>query len=69
MGCTWSGRGGRSTTPAQGGGSSRAAIAPALIFKLVAFLMSKFRQIFHRDSWKHKEQLFFLAQLQIPKGL
>jgi hypothetical protein len=23
-------------------------------------------QILHRDSWKHKEQLFFLAQLQIP---
>jgi hypothetical protein len=26
-------------------------------------------QIFHRDSWKHKEELSFLAQLQIPKKL
>jgi hypothetical protein len=40
-----------------------------LIFELVTFLMSKFRQIFHMDSWKHKEQLSFLPQLQIPKGL
>jgi hypothetical protein len=40
-----------------------------LIFELVTFLMSKFHQLFHRDSWKHKEQLSFLAQLQIPKGL
>jgi hypothetical protein len=40
-----------------------------LIVELVTFLMSKFHQMFHRDSWKHKEQLSFLAQLQIPKGL
>jgi hypothetical protein len=40
-----------------------------LIFQLVTFFMSKFFQIFHRDIRKHKEQLSFLAQLQIPKGL
>jgi hypothetical protein len=40
-----------------------------LIFELVAFLMSKFCQIFHRDSWKYREHLSFLAQLQILKGL
>jgi hypothetical protein len=40
-----------------------------LIFELVTFLLSKFLQMFHRDSWNHKEQLSFLAQLQIPKGL
>jgi hypothetical protein len=40
-----------------------------LIFKLVTFLMSKFHEMFHRDSWKYKEQLSFLAQLEIPKGL
>jgi hypothetical protein len=38
-----------------------------LIFELVTFLMSKFHQIFNRDSWKHKEQLSFLALHQIPK--
>jgi hypothetical protein len=93
----WSGRGDRSTAPARGGGSGRAAVTPVtrrrlsgawdwqvgptffyllrfsnthtLIFELVTFLMSKFRQIFHMDSWKHKEQLSFLPQLQIPKGL
>jgi hypothetical protein len=31
--------------------------------------MSKIDQSLHKDSWKHKEQLSFLAQLQIPKGL
>jgi hypothetical protein len=40
-----------------------------LIFEKVIFLMSKFRQMFHRDSWNYKEQLSFLTQLQIPKGL
>jgi hypothetical protein len=35
----------------------------------VTFLMFKFCQIFHRDSWKHKEQISFLAELQIIKGL
>jgi hypothetical protein len=25
--------------------------------------------MFHRDSWKYKEQLSFLTQLQISKGL
>jgi hypothetical protein len=34
----------------------------------VSFLMSKSRQFFHSDRWKHKEQLSFLALLQIPKG-
>jgi hypothetical protein len=40
-----------------------------LIFELVTFLISKFCQIFHRDIWKHKEELSFWAQLQIPKVL
>jgi hypothetical protein len=31
--------------------------------------MSKVHQSLHKDSWKHKEQLSFLEQLQIPKGL
>jgi hypothetical protein len=31
--------------------------------------MSEIHQIFHKDIWKHKEKLSFLAQLQIPKGL
>jgi hypothetical protein len=31
--------------------------------------MSKIHQILHRDSWKQKEQLSFLEQLQTPKGL
>jgi hypothetical protein len=39
-----------------------------LIFEKVIFLMSKFHQIFHRDSWNYKEQPSFLTQLQIPKG-
>jgi hypothetical protein len=39
------------------------------IFKLVTILMSNFHQIFHKDRWKHKEQLSFLAQLHIPQGL
>jgi hypothetical protein len=40
-----------------------------LIFEFVTFLMSKIHQMLHEDSWEHKEQLFFLAQLQIPKVL
>jgi hypothetical protein len=31
--------------------------------------MSKIHQMLHEDSWEHKEQLFFLAQLQIPNVL
>jgi hypothetical protein len=31
--------------------------------------MSKFRQIFHRDIWKYREQLSVLTQLQIRKGV
>jgi hypothetical protein len=30
-----------------------------LIFEKVIFLMSKFHQMFHRDSWNYKEQLSF----------
>jgi hypothetical protein len=40
-----------------------------LKFKKVTFSMSKIHQILHRDSWKKKEQLSFLEQLQTPKGL
>jgi hypothetical protein len=29
----------------------------------VTFPMSTIHQILHRDSWKNKEQLYFLAQL------
>jgi hypothetical protein len=48
---------------------SRFSILQTLKFKIVTFPMSKLHQFFHRDSWKHREQLSFLAQLQIPRGL
>jgi hypothetical protein len=47
---------------------SRFSIFQTLKFKTVTFPMSKIHQILHRHSWKHKEQLPFLAQLQIPSG-
>jgi hypothetical protein len=40
-----------------------------LKFKMKVFPMSKNTQILEIDSLKHKEQLSFLAQLQIPSGL
>jgi hypothetical protein len=36
---------------------------------LVTLLVSKILQILYKYSWEHEEQLFFLAQLQIPKGM
>jgi hypothetical protein len=42
---------------------------PNLIFELVTFLMSKFHQILQVDILEHRLQLYFLDQLQNPKGL
>jgi hypothetical protein len=33
------------------------------------FLMPKIHPILYMDRRKHKEQLYFLAELQIPEGL
>jgi hypothetical protein len=33
------------------------------------FPMSKIHQTLEEESLKHKEQLYFLVQLQIPSGL
>jgi hypothetical protein len=40
-----------------------------LKFKTVTFPMSKIHHIFQEESLKHKEQLSFLAPLQIPSVL
>jgi hypothetical protein len=48
---------------------SRFSSTHILIFDLLTFLMSKIHKMFHKDRGKHNEQLPFLAQLQIPKGL
>jgi hypothetical protein len=48
---------------------SRFSNTHILIFELVTLLMSKIHQILYKDRERHKEQLSFLAQLQIPKGL
>jgi hypothetical protein len=45
---------------------SRFSIFQTLKSKIGTFPLSKIHQILHRDSWKHKEQLSFLAQLQMP---
>jgi hypothetical protein len=45
---------------------SRFSNTHILTFELVIF-MSQIHQIFHKDSWNHKKQHSFLAQLQIPK--
>jgi hypothetical protein len=37
-----------------------------LKFKIVTFPMSKIHRLLHRDSWKHRKQISFLEQLQIP---
>jgi hypothetical protein len=37
-----------------------------LKFKMKVFPMSKNTQILHVDSLKHKKQLYFLDELQIP---
>jgi hypothetical protein len=42
---------------------------PHFDIRFVTLLMSKIHQILYKDRWKRKEQLSFLAQLQIPKGL
>jgi hypothetical protein len=47
---------------------SRFSIFRSLKFKIVTFPMTKIHQLFHSDSWKYREQLSFLAQLQIPSG-
>jgi hypothetical protein len=41
----------------------------ALDDELVTCLMYKFRQILQVDRLEHKEQLYFLDQVQNPKGL
>jgi hypothetical protein len=46
----------------------RFSIFQTLKSKMVTFPLLKIQQILHRDIWKHKEQLSFLAQLQIPSG-
>jgi hypothetical protein len=40
-----------------------------LKFKMVTFPMYRIYLTFHIDSLKHKEQLSFLSQLQIPSEL
>jgi hypothetical protein len=47
---------------------SRFSIFQILKSKSVTFPMSKHHQFLQVDSLKHKEQLSFLAQLQIPSG-
>jgi hypothetical protein len=34
--------------------------------KMVTFPLSKIHRILDKDSWTHKEQLSFLAELEIP---
>jgi hypothetical protein len=46
----------------------RFSIFQTLKLKTMIFPMCKIHQIVYRDSWKDKEQLSFLAQLQIPSG-
>jgi hypothetical protein len=48
---------------------SRFSNTHALIFELVTFLMSNFRQILQVNILEQKEQLHFLYQAQNPKGL
>jgi hypothetical protein len=48
---------------------SRVLIFQILKFKMVTLTLSKIHQTLHRVSWKHKEQLSFLSQFQIPSGL
>jgi hypothetical protein len=47
---------------------SRFSIFQTLKSISVTFPMSKIHQILYRDRWKDKEELSFLAQLQIPSG-
>jgi hypothetical protein len=47
----------------------RFSIFQILKFKTATFLIFKIHEILHRDSSKHTEQLYCLAQLQIPKVL
>jgi hypothetical protein len=47
----------------------RFLIFQTLKSKMVSLLLSKIHQTLHRDSLKHKEQIYFLSQLQIPSGL
>jgi hypothetical protein len=48
---------------------SRFSNTQTLKFEMMTFMMSKFLLILQVDFLKHKEQLFFLDQLQNPKGL
>jgi hypothetical protein len=47
---------------------SRFSIFQIFKSKSVTFPLSKLRQYLQVDRLKHKEQLFFLSQLQIPLG-
>jgi hypothetical protein len=44
------------------------SLTQTLKYEMVTFPWYKIHQTLHRDSLKHKEQLSFLSQLQIPQN-